>query len=64
MLRIMGIPASSGALSRRVRVSGAFEQGDSLELHLQDGSTIKYTLTDPGNATSVRDAAGKLLYLG
>lgn len=64
VLRIKGMPANSGALPQRVKLSGAFEQGDRLELHFQDGSTIHYALTDPGNAVSVRDATGKVLYLG
>ena len=41
-----------------------FEHQDRLELHFSQGPPAAFTLTNPGNAVAVRDATGKVVYLG
>jgi hypothetical protein len=42
----------------------AFEHQDRLELHFSQGPPAAFTLTNPGNAVAVRDATGKVVYMG
>ena len=42
----------------------ALELKNRLELHFGQGLPAPFTLTNPGNAVAVRDATGKVVYLG
>ena len=42
----------------------AFELKNQLELHFGQSLPAAFTLTNPGNAVTVRDATGKVVYLG
>lgn len=44
-------------------VTAIFE-GDDLELVFDNGSRHRFTLTNPGASVAVRDASGKVEYLG
>jgi hypothetical protein len=64
LMRIRATPAVARDVPPGAKVTEVADGDGELELRLEDGSSIPFTLSDPRNAVSVRDAAGKVLYLG
>lgn len=64
LMRIRATPAVAGDVPLGAKVTAVADGDGKLELRLEDGSSIPFTLSDPRNAVSVRDTAGKVLYLG
>lgn len=64
LMRVRATDAPVTAVPPGARVTQAAEGDGALELRLEDGSSIAFTLIDPRNAVSVLDPAGKVLYLG
>ncbi|HEY0790682.1 MAG TPA: hypothetical protein VGD78_06415 [Chthoniobacterales bacterium] len=64
LMRVRALPETATPLSPGAKVVQVTGQVGHLELHLEDGTTVAFSLSDPHNAVSVRDDAGKVLYLG
>lgn len=63
-MRVRATAETSSRVPRGARMTEAAMGDRHLELHLEDGSIIGFTLSDPANAVSVRDGQDKVLYLG
>ena len=64
LMRVRATPEVAGGVPKGARVAQVADGDGELELRLEDGSSIAFTLSDPRNAVSVRDSDGKVLYLG
>lgn len=64
LMRVRATPAVVRAVPQGARVTQVADGDGELELRLEDGSSILFTLSDPRNAISVLDSSGKVLYLG
>jgi hypothetical protein len=64
LMRVRATPAVARAMPQGAKVTQVADGDGELELRLEDGSSIPFTLSDPRNAISVWDPAGKVLYLG
>jgi pyruvate/2-oxoglutarate dehydrogenase complex dihydrolipoamide acyltransferase (E2) component len=64
LMRVRATAETMSAVPRGAKVTQVADGGGELELRLEDGSTVSFTLSDPRNAVSVWDPAGKVLYLG
>jgi hypothetical protein len=64
LMRVRATPTMARDVPQGAKVTEVADGDGDLELRLEDGSSIPFTLSDPRNAVSVRDAAGKVLYLG
>jgi hypothetical protein len=64
LMRVRAVPETASDLSPGAKVAQVAGKVGHLELNLEDGSTVAFSLSDPGNAVSVLDGAGKVLYLG
>ena len=64
LMRVRATGAPVREVPSGARVMQAADGDGELELRLEDGSSVSFTLIDPRNAVSVLDAAGKVLYLG
>ena len=64
LMRVRATPEVTRDVPQGARVMQVADGGGELELRLEDGSSIAFTLSDPRNAVSVRDSDGKVLYLG
>jgi hypothetical protein len=64
LMRIRATDTPVTAVPPGARVTQAAEGDGALELRLEDGSSVSFTLIDPSNAVSVLDSDGKVLYLG
>jgi hypothetical protein len=64
LMRVRAVPETADVVPLGSKVSQVADEDGLLELRLEDGSTISIALSDPRNAVSVRDALGKVLYLG
>ncbi|HEY0790862.1 MAG TPA: hypothetical protein VGD78_07335 [Chthoniobacterales bacterium] len=63
-LRLKGQIDPGHQVAPGASVVQACERQDRLELHFSQGPPAAFSLANPGNAVSVRDAAGKVVYLG
>jgi hypothetical protein len=63
-MRVRATANVATAVPEGAKVTQVADGDGELELRLEDGSSIAFTLSDPRNAVSVRDSDGKVLYLG
>ena len=61
-VKVMG--SNSPPLKKRARIRAVSEQSVKFVLSCEDESQIVLTLADPGSSVTVRDANGKIEYLG
>ena len=64
LMRVRATPEVARGLPHGAKVTQVADGGGALELRLEDGSSVGFTLIDPRNAVSVRGPDGKVLYLG
>ena len=64
LMRVRAVPETVNPLPAGAKVAQVSGRVGHLELNLEDGSTVAFSLSDPGNAVSVLDRGGKVLYLG
>ncbi|MBV8899902.1 MAG: hypothetical protein JOY92_07300 [Verrucomicrobia bacterium] len=64
LMRVRATSEVTQAVPPGAKVTQVADGEGELELRFEDGSSIPFTLSDPRNAISVWDAAGKVLYLG
>jgi hypothetical protein len=64
LMRVRATSEVTEAVPPGAKVRQVADGEGKLELRFEDGSSIPFTLSDPRNAISVWDAAGKVLYLG
>jgi hypothetical protein len=63
-MRVKVMESNSPPLKNGARIRGVFEQSVKFTVSCEDESQIVLTLADPGSSVTVRDADGKVEYLG
>ena len=63
-MRVKVMESKSPPLKNGARIRGVFEQSVKFTVSCEDESQIVLTLADPGSSVTVRDANGKIEYLG
>ena len=63
-MHVKVMESNSPPLKNRARIHAVSEQSVTLIISCEDESQIALTLADPGSSVTVRDANGKIEYLG
>jgi hypothetical protein len=63
-MRVKVMESNSPPLKNGARIRGVCEQSVKFTVSCEDESQILLTLADPGSSVTVRDADGKIEYLG
>jgi hypothetical protein len=64
MMHVKVMESNSPPLKNGTRIRAVSEQSVTLIISCEDESQIALTLADPGSSVTVRDADGKVEYLG
>jgi hypothetical protein len=64
MMHVKVMESNSPPLKNGARIRAVSEQSVTLIISCEDESQIALTLADPGSSVTVRDADGKVEYLG
>jgi hypothetical protein len=63
-MHVKVMESNSPPLKNGARIHAVSEQSVTLIISCEDESQVVLTLADPGSSVTVRDAAGKVEYLG
>jgi hypothetical protein len=63
-MRVKVMESNSPPLKNGARIRGVSEQSVKFTVSCEDESQVVLTLADPGGSVTVRDADGKVEYLG